>query len=172
VATTNTYSGSLAITGQFAVAFTTDTLGGRLAKIAETISFAASGGTAPTVSGFVHGTLTVSAGDILLAHATDPFQSMGDAAYSDGFTVASSKIKMVWIKNTDTTNNVTIARGAANGCPIFDAAGDSVTLAPGDEFLFYKKAGTAALTTGSNDKLTLTPSAGSPTLEMLVAYGP
>ena len=46
-----------------------------------------------------------------------------------------------------------------------------ITLAPGDVFLYYKKAGTAALTTTSNDGLTVAVSAGNPTCKVLAGYG-
>ncbi len=119
----------------------------------------------------MRGTGTAAAGDLLLAHATDPLQGMGDAAYAPGFTVASSKLKTLVIQNTDSTDSITVARGAANGLPVFDAASDAITLAPGDFFIYHKKAGTAALTTGSNDKLTISVSAGSPTFEIMAIYG-
>lgn len=137
----------------------------------QTIIFAASGGTAPTVTGWFQGTMTAAAGDILLAHATDPLQSMGSASYCQGFTVAGSKLKLLYIVNNDTTNTITIQRGATNGLPIFLAAEDGMTIPASGIFLYYNKAGTAALTTGSNDKLTISVSAGSPTAYVLAVYG-
>ena len=172
MAISTTYSGSLNLSGEALCQYGTDRTGAERDVISEAITFAASGGTAPTISGFFKGVATIAAGDWLLAHASDPLQGMGDARYSEGFAVAGTKLKLLMVKNLDSTNSITIARGAANGLPIFDAAGDAVTLAPGDIFLFYKKAGTAALTTGSNDKLTLSASAGSPTCDVRAWYGP
>lgn len=172
MATTATYSANLDLGGSAQALLGGDRSGTEVDKFREIIAWAAAGGSAPTISGFFKGVATVAAGDWLLAHATDPLGTMGDATYSEGFVVAGSKLKLLMIKNLSTTDSITVARGAANGLPIFDAAGDSVTLAPGDIFLFYKKAGTAALTTGSNDKLTLTPSAGSPTCDVRAWYGP
>ena len=172
MATTATYSAGLKIDGYASAALGTDRSGSEIDRIFENIVFAAAGGTAPTISGFFKGTATCAAGNWLLAHATDPLQGMGDAGYSEGFTVASSKLKLLMVKNTDTTNSITLSRGTTNGLPIFDAADDAITLAPGDVFFFYKKAGTAALTTGSNDKLSITVSAGSPTCEVRAWYGP
>lgn len=175
MALTVTYSGTMQLILDVLAAFSVDATGGQRGKVSRTITLSASGGTAPTVSGFLVGTLSVTgAQDILLAHATDPLQSAGDATYSSGFTVASTKIKAIWIRNTHATAALTVARGAANGCPIFDAAGDAVTLLGGGDglLLLTFPAGTAALTTGSNDKLTLTPSTGTVTAEIMVIYGP
>jgi hypothetical protein len=134
--------------------------------------FAAAGGTAPTLSGFLKGILTTAAGDILLAHATDPFQSMGSAEYSPGFTVASSKLKLLVIRNTHASISFAVARKSTNGLPIFDAASDAVTVTAGGCFVYYNPAGTAALTTGSNDALTITPVSGNPTAVLSAFYGP
>lgn len=172
MATTVVYSGSLKVQADARAAFSVDTLGGRSVQQLIEKLFAAAGGEAPTLSGFLRGTLAVSVGDILLAHATDPFQAMGDSAYSDGFTVAGSRLKLLLCENKDGTNSVQIARGSTNGLPIFVAAGDGVDVGPGGAFLWYHPTGTATLTTGSNDKLTLTPSAGSPSMEVVAFYGP
>jgi hypothetical protein len=97
---------------------------------------------------------------------------MGDAAYSEGFTVAGSKLKFLLIENLDATQTITVIQGAAAGLPIFAAAGDGVAIAPGGIHMFYNPAGTAALTTTSNDKLTVSVSGGSPTFRLVAAYGP
>lgn len=172
MATTTTYSGTTSISVAMRNALSGELTGEENAIFSAALTFAAAGGTAPTLSGFFKGTATCAAGDWLLAHATDPLQSQGSATYSQGFTVASSKLKLLVVKNEDSTNSITIARGSTNGLPIFDAASDAITLAPGDIFLYYKQAGTAALTTGSNDKLTISVSGGSPTATVLAAYGP
>lgn len=172
MAVTTTFSGSANIAIEGLATFSVDRTGAQRATINKALTFAASGGSAPTISGFLYGTLTCSAGDILLAHATDPFQGMGDADYSPGFTVASSKLKLLYFENTDSTNTITIARKTTNGLPIFNAADDALTLAAGDVFLYFKRAGTAALTTGSNDALTISVGAGSPTMIACVLYGP
>lgn len=173
MALTTTYSGSLSLAIALRSAFGGDYSGGQEAEERLSVTFAAAGGTAPTLSGFLMGTADAAAGDWLLAHATDPFQGMGDATYSAGFTVAGTKLKLLYIKNEDATNSVTIIRGAANGLPIFAAAGDGLTILPGGVLLLYDPAGlTAALTTTSNDKLTLSVSGGSPDLTVLCGYGP
>lgn len=172
MATTTVYSGTLTLKALARVAFSGDSTGGRTAEETINLIFAAAGGTDPTLSGFLKGTVTVAAGDILLAHATDPFQGMGDATYSDGFTVAGAKLKLIVCRNAHATASITVSRAASNGLPIFAAAGDGITIPPGGFFCLYLPTGTAALTTGSNDALTLAPSAGSPTLEVTAFYGP
>ncbi len=174
MAGTGAYTGvlGLTVTGR-------NTLGGdwagvqQIPTIADAINFAAAGGSAPTISGWLYGTVTLTeAVTLLLAHATDPFQGAGDSLYSLGFTVASSKLKLLYIKNTSESQTIAVARGATNGLPIFDAASDAITLAVGDILCLYKKAGTAALTTGSNDGLTLTPSLTGATAIICAVYGP
>jgi hypothetical protein len=167
-----TYAGTLTVALTGTATASGDPVSG-VHSLAEslTATFAASGGSAPTITGFLAGSITAAAGDLLLAHDTDPFQGMGSEGYSAGFSPASSKIKAIYIKNTDSTNTITIARKATNGLPIFDAASDAITLAAGDCFFYYKKAGTAALTTGSNDGLTISVGGGSPTADVVVIYG-
>lgn len=177
MAGTATYSGTLKIEAALKAVLGGDWNGTQKnPTLADLITFAAAGGAAPTLAGWMYGTITFVDGvavDALLAHATDPLQGCGDAGYSLGFTVAGSKLKYLYVKNTHATLSLTVARKATLGLPIFDAASDAVTLAPGDIFVLYKKAGTAALTTGSNDGLTLTPSAtGGLTATILAAYGP
>ncbi len=172
MATTNTYSGQSALSLSANVAFSVDTTGNRRCSRSVTHTYAVAGGTAPTISGFLSGQITVAAGDILIAHATDPFQGMGDSVYSDGFTVAGSKLKALYLRNCDETKTIIIARGAANGLPIFEAANDAITLQALGTFFMEWPAGLAALTTGSNDKLTLTPSAGNPLMDFTAFYGP
>jgi hypothetical protein len=167
---TRTYAGSVNLGIALSVSKSGDVTGKDSAALTAALAFAAA--VAPTISGFLSGVFVAAAGDLLLAHATDPLQAMGDAAYSDGFTVAGSKLKFLFIRNNDGTNSVTISRGATNGLPVFDAAGDSVTLGPGDWFLFFKKAGTAALVTGTNDKLTIAVSGGTPSCDIVAVYGP
>ena len=172
MAVTTAFSGSANISLEAIATFTVDRTGAQRSAINKAITFAASGGTAPTISGWVYGTLTCAAGDLLMAHATDPFGTMGNADYAPGFTVASSKLKLFYFENTDSTNTITVARGATAGLPIFDAANDSITLDAGGLFLWFLKAGSAALTTTSNDKLTIAVGGGSPTAICLALYGP
>lgn len=167
-----TYAGTLQLSITATATASGDPVSG-VHSLAEslTATLAASGGSAPTITGFLAGSITCAAGDLLLAHDTDPFQAMGSDSYSAGFSPAGTKIKAIYFRNTDSTNTITISRGAANGLPIFAAAEDAITLAAGDAFFRYIKAGSAALTTGTNDKLTIAVGAGAPTADVVVIYG-
>lgn len=172
MALTTALSGTVQLNTNFKSDYSGDRTGNEQIGDPISLAFAAAGGDAPTISGFFKGTATCAAGDWLLAHASDPLGSMGNAGYNQGFTVAGTKLKFFYVRNTDTTNSITIARKTSAGLPIFDADGDSVTLAPGDVFMFFKKAGTAALTTTTNDGLTISVSGGAPTCIVMAAYGP
>lgn len=169
MATTYTPSGTLTITPTFQTVASVDQTGqflSGMAAITKTFN-----STNTTISGYFYGTAVCAAGNWLMAHATDPLQGMGDAAYSPGFTVASSKLKLLIVQNVDSTNTITISRGTSNGLPIFDAADDSITLTAGGVFVYFNNAGTAALTTTSNDKLTIAVGGGTPNAYVLAAYG-
>lgn len=165
MATTVTYDGSLSIEDQFRALFTVEFEGSEVAKVA-------SRSTLTTIAGFFKGAFTVAAGDFLLAHASDPLQGMGDAAYTLNFTVASKKLAYLYLKNTHASISWSFARGAANGLTLFDAASDAITLKAGAEFRMadFTNGITSALTTGSNDKLTITPASGSPTGTIVAVY--
>ncbi|MDO8607689.1 MAG: hypothetical protein Q7R40_14215 [Phaeospirillum sp.] len=172
MAVTATFTGAVSLSINAQAAYTVDASAGPALRILQSLTWAFTGGDAPTIAGWLYSAeVTCAAGDWLLAHATDPFQGMGDSVYPTGFIVAGSKLKLLYIRNTDPTNTITIVQGAVNGLPIFVAAGDGITLASGDWNCLYKKAGTAALTTGSNDKLTISVGAGSPTCEVAAFYG-
>jgi hypothetical protein len=174
VATVRSYGGNLGLTLLAQYLASVDGAGGEAINLRKSLTFAAAGGDAPTLSGWVYASeITAAAGDWLIAHASDPFQGMGDAAYSPGFAPAGAKVKLLYIlADGDNTETITIARGATNGFPLFDAANDSVTLAAGDFLLRYWQAGSAALTTTSNDKLTVSVSGAGPLLSVLILYGP
>jgi hypothetical protein len=175
MAVTGSPSGKTTLNIELANAFSGDRGGDEKTNEAlQTITWVASGGT-PTISGWVKGTITAAAGDWLMAHATDPFGTMGDATYCTGGAPSPgvSKLKMLYVRNTHATESITVAQGAASGLPgIFAAAGDGVIVQPGGIFLWYDPDGTAALTTTSNDKLTISVSSGSPSGVVIAAYGP
>lgn len=149
-----------------------DSTGGPQLSETTNISFAATGGTAPTMDGWLNGNLVAAAGDILLAHATDPLGAMGDSTYSPpGYAVAGKKIKEIRFKNNDSTQSVTIISKASVGAPIFAALGDGIVLLPGASYYMNWPAGTAAMTTGANDALTLAVTGGTPDVEITVRYG-
>lgn len=177
MAQTNTYSGALTILAQGKNTLGGDTSGEQKGTVNKSITFSASGGSAPTISGFFSATATLngSAANLLLAHATNPFTNLnaGTVTYSDGFTVASSKLKLLIFENLDNSIAITIGTPSANRFELIQANSQSLrALAAGDIFMFYMKAGSAALTTGSNDAIALTPASGSPTLQVSAFYGP
>lgn len=135
------------------------------------ISYQMGSGSNPSLAGVLAGTLSVTgAQDILLAAASDPLGATGDAGYSEGYDPDGDELILLMIRNTHATASLKVERGAANGLPIFDAAGEGLNIAAGGIFFYYDPAGTGALTTTSNDKLTLTPSTGTVTAELLAWY--
>jgi len=174
MATTYTYTGNIRTSGYFQAEASVELSGAIKQHVDQSIAFNNAGGDEPDIQGFFYGIGSISgAVDMLLAHASDPMQGAGDATYCPGFTVAGSKLKFLRIRNTTAAGggNLAIARGAANGLPIFDAAGDALSLPPQGEITLHLQTGTAALTTGSNDKLTVTPSSGTVTFTILAVYG-
>ncbi len=175
-ATTYTYSGQLTLTASLQVLFGGDTSGTYTGAIAqEVIAFDVDGGTVPTLSGFVHGaTVTAAAGNWLIADP-DPFQGQGDATFSPGFTMGTThKVKLFIIVNNDATNAITIINGGSAGTTLFDGtASHGTTVEPGGIHLTYDPTGarSGALTTTTNDKLTVSVGGGTPSLEVLIGYG-
>lgn len=174
MAITTTYTGTFTLDMLANAALTGDAAGNyRLPALAKAVTFAAAGGTAPTIAGFMYGIGTFTGvTHILLAHATDPLQGAGDCGYSLGFTVAGSKLKLLYIENTHATITLRVAREATLGLPIFVAGSDAVDLPPGGIFCLHFPAGTAALTTGSNDGLAVTPTDTGCTALFIALYGP
>ncbi len=175
-ATTYTYSGHIDLAASFAVLFGGDSSGSQSAGLTQqSIDWAADAGNAPTVSGWVHAAaVAAAAGNWLVADA-DPFGSMGDAVFSPGFTMGTThKIKLFAVINSDSTYSATIINGASAGTTFFDGtASHGVTVEPGGIVFIYDPTGarSGALTTTSNDKMTVSVSGGAPSLEVLIAYG-
>jgi hypothetical protein len=97
---------------------------------------------------------------------------MGNAQYSEGLTVAGTRLKLLYLwANPANTAAVTVARAASNGLEIFTAAGAGITLVPGGRLIWEDPLGIGPLATGTNDALTLTPDSGTPTVTLLAVYG-
>lgn len=82
------------------------------------------------------------------------------AALTDAFgnTLTFTKIKAVIIKaDGGNTNEVQVTRPASNGVPLFIAAGDGISLAAGDLFVFAGAVG-KTVTASTGDLLTITNS--------------
>lgn len=99
-------------------------------------------------------TLTASATENLdlAAGLTDPF----------GASITFTKVRaIIVVAAVGNTNDVQVTRPAANGVPIFLAAGDGVPVVPGGVFIFIApNANGIAVTAGTGDLLTFTNSAG------------
>lgn len=80
-----------------------------------------------------------------------------------GVALTFARVKAILIKaSAGNTNNVQVTRPASNGLPIFMAAGDGISLAPGAAFLWVcPDAAGVVVTAGTGDLLTFTNSAGS-----------
>ena len=85
------------------------------------------------------------------------------AGIQAGTTLTFARIKAIYVKAaTANTNSVVVTRPAANGVPLFLAASDGISLAPGEVFLWVSPGATGkAVTAATGDLLTVTNSAGS-----------
>jgi hypothetical protein len=173
MAVTNVVSGSLSLALTLRRVASGDESGTVLSQISETRNFGATASLPETIEadGYLYGTVVAAAGDWLLAHASDPFQGMGDATYSGGFAPAGKKVKAICIVNNDTANSVTLTPKTGNPFLLLGAAGDLITIQPGGVFLLTIPEGSAALTTTTNDGITVAVEGGTPSLEVLIAYG-
>lgn len=99
----------------------------------------------------------------LAASANEDLDLVGSLTNLLGAAASMARIKAVIIKALATnTNNVQVTRPAANGAPLFMAAGDGISLAPGEVFAWFSPtAAGKALTGGSADLLNIANSAGS-----------
>lgn len=80
-----------------------------------------------------------------------------------GQALALAKVKAIVIRNTHATQAITLTRPAANGVPIFAAAGDAVTIPAGGVFALAAPgaAGLATVTGGTGDLIDIVNGAGS-----------
>ncbi|TKS58776.1 MAG: hypothetical protein EWM72_02776 [Nitrospira sp.] len=96
----------------------------------------------------------------LAASATEDLDLSGvlTDALGDAFTLAKIK-KVIIAAAAGNTNNVNVTRPAANGAPVFLAAGDGIGILPGGIFVWVAP-GVAgiAITAGTADLLTVTNS--------------
>ncbi|UUU21716.1 hypothetical protein [Streptomyces sp. DSM 40750] len=99
----------------------------------------------------------------LAASATEDLDLAGVLSDPLGAALTFARIKAVLVKAAaGNTNSVQVTRPAANGVPLFIAAGDGLAVRPGGLFLWVAPDATGvAVTAGTGDLLTLTNSAGS-----------
>jgi hypothetical protein len=91
-----------------------------------------------------------------------------------GAALAMARIKAVFIKAaTGNTNNVQFTRPASNGVPLFMAAGDGISLAPGEMFMWVSQnAAGVAVTAATADLLNVANSgAGTSVTYSIVILG-
>lgn len=99
----------------------------------------------------------------LSASATEDLDLAGVLASPFGATQTYVELRAILISAAAAnTNNVNVQRAAANGVPLFLAAGDGLPVPPGGVFMWSCPAdGKVAVTAGTGDLLTITNSAGS-----------
>jgi hypothetical protein len=99
----------------------------------------------------------------LAASATEDLNLAGSLVDKFGATITFARIKEIKVYALRTnTNNVNVTRPAANGVPIFLAAGDGMPVLPGGLLHWIApNAAAIAVTAGTGDLLTFTNSAGS-----------
>lgn len=102
----------------------------------------------------------------LAASATEDLDLSGTLAGPFGASQVFVELRGILVlAAASNTNNVNVIRPAANGVPLFLAAGDGVPVGPGGVFLWACPAdGKVAIAAGTGDLLTFTNSAGSTTV--------
>lgn len=99
----------------------------------------------------------------LSASATEDLDLAGSLTNGFGATQTFARVKLILVSAAAAnTNSVHVIRPAANGVPLFLAAGDGLAVRPGGLFLLAATDSTSvAVTAGTGDLLTFTNSAGS-----------
>ncbi len=98
----------------------------------------------------------------LSASATEDLDLAAALTNAFGVTLTFAKVKCVLVRAAvGNTNDVQVTRSAANGVPLFMAAGDGIALAPGEWFVYFSPTVGKTVTAGTGDLLTITNSAGS-----------
>jgi hypothetical protein len=114
------------------------------------------------------GTATIDQADLLFsdtrtlaASANEDIDLAGVLASAFGATIAAAELVLLFIKAHDgNTNNVNVTRPAANGVPIFLAAGDGRAILPGEWFLIQSRHG-IAITAATGDLINIANSGGT-----------
>lgn len=98
----------------------------------------------------------------LAASATENLDLAASLVDAFGNTLTFTRVKAIIVRAVDgNTNSVQVTRPAANGVPLFMAAGDGIALTPGAAFVaIFPDANGIAVTAGTGDLLTITNSAG------------
>jgi hypothetical protein len=112
---------------------------------------------------FTPGTAAVGQANILFsdtrtlgASATENLDLAGALADALGATIAAAEIVAIYVAAASgNTNDVQVTRPAANGVPLFLAAGDGFALGPGDFSVRTYRNG-VAVAAGTGDLITIT----------------
>jgi hypothetical protein len=102
----------------------------------------------------------------LAGSATEDLDLAASLTNAFGVTLTFTKVKLLYVRAATTNNvanNVNFQRATANGVPLFLAALDGVSLAPGAIFLYYDPTG-VTVTAATGDLFTVTNSAGTNTV--------
>ncbi len=94
----------------------------------------------------------------LAASATEDLDLAGSLTDSFGLAVTFARVKLILVRAAAAnTNNVNVSRAAANGVPLFLAAGDGFPVHPGGAFMWVAPGATGVpVTAGTADLLTFT----------------
>lgn len=114
---------------------------------------------------FEQGTNTVGKADLmfsdtrtLAASATEDLDLSGVLTDAFGAVITGAELLLIYVKAAAANvNNVQLTRSAANGVPIFMAAGDGYAIKPGKHFDIIDRDG-ITITPATGDKITLTNS--------------
>jgi len=138
------------------------------------------GAVAPDIvaGGGYEGTFTcpTTGGTLNLADSTNICKTgaTGTIAPAQGYVITAAKrLKTLYLENLDATNTVDVT------CPAtlfvagvgWVASQEVVKLQPGGAALFIFPAGSSVLTSGTNDALLFTASAGTPTVRIAATFG-
>lgn len=174
MAVTRSYSGSLRVEPFFQQTTSGDSGAGPTTPNLKWLqTWYDDGSTDPNLSGWLYGALTIGAGgDILLAAASDPLGSFGDALHSDGLTASGKKLKLLYLRNTHATASFKLVQKNTNGLLLFDKV-TGVTLTAGGVYLWEDPGGDllGALTTGASDGLTVSLPGAASTGILLAVFG-
>jgi hypothetical protein len=127
-------------------------------RISAMLRGAAHGGASPQILAAIEKALEFSAGTAAISQANllyfetrslaastgEDLDLAGSLADPLGATIAAAELVFLYIgAAAANTNDVQLTRPAANGVPLFLAAGDGVPIGPGDFFLFTNRKGIA-----------------------------
>lgn len=140
----------------------------------------ATGAAAPDIisGGGYQGTFTcpTTGGTLVLANSTNICSTgaTGTIAPAQGYVITGAKkLRCLYLENTDAMNTVTVTIPASNGLAglTWGASATIVVLQPGGSVVYTFPNGSSTLTTGTNDAIVCTSSAGTPTVRIAATFG-